>query len=500
MFYFQYEIDINDFKKTHFFQSSDHNETESLSYRKVSFENLLVFDFDSTLFRSPLPNPKLWSSKLIGKLISDCWWFNDERTLSAPYIPFIPSNDWWNPDVVAKVDAALKNPMNLVILLTGRNRGKFGERIKELCKMKKDPDIAFHLLLCKELKSLPESGVVKEYMSTFDFKIGVLTEILCQFPSISRIVIYDDRHNHIKLFSEKLDEWKNSSKITDFEMNLVTDMDSTMPHDLETQLVLDLIKTYNDRIFTCTEKPELSVELTKLSIEATSCDDVSKSKARKNTISSFRNPIELVDKIEYCAIFLDNESRDLLQTKFSQPPGWKVKCDHMTVSFGKLNESLVAEMGGLGTKHTIIATHFGIYRDTCVAVKLDSTRLRSENETMHITLYISQNGSARQSNLITEWQRLPEPITLMGTLNVKKVTGIKTEPPPPIVKSEVSIGQLVIKYHPRLKGKEIGIMVDFVKRWMSQQLFVNLKGNRANIEYFVSTTNFSQIVAEQTND
>ena len=498
MFSFQYEIDINEFKKSISNQSSSSNNVNPQNYPAVSsYQNLWVFDFDSTLFRSPLPNPKLWSSKLIGKLISDCCWFYDERTLCAPYIPSVPSNEWWNSDLVRKVEEALQEPNNLVILLTGRNRGKFGNRIKELCRIKQDPALPFHFVFCKEITSLEEVEIKKAYASTFDFKTGVLAELLEQFPSISRIVMFDDRENHIKLFKEKLEAWKDLDKIKSFEMNLVSDLDLTMPQDLESTLVLDLIKSHNDRIIACMEKPELPVEFTKLAIEATSCENA---KAKRKTISAFQNTIEVIDEIEFCAIFLDQNSKERLQNNFSQPCGWKVKCDHMTISFGKINESLVAEIGGLGTKHTMTATHFGIYNDNCMAVKLDAAGLKSENETIHITLYISQSGNARQSNLITEWKSLPEPITLNGILDVKKVIGMKSALPPAIIKNEVSIGQLVMKHHPHLKGKEIGMMVDFVKRWMLQQFVVNLDENQANIEYFVSTADFSRVVAKNNDD
>jgi hypothetical protein len=44
------------------------------------------------------------------------------------------------------------------------------------------------------------------------------------------------------------------------------------------------------------------------------------------------------------------------------------------------------------------------------------------------------------------------------------------------------------------------MMVDFVKRWMLQQFVVNLDENQANIEYFVSTADFSRVVAKNNDD
>ena len=500
---FQYQVDINIFKKNLLSSTKPTKPTTSASLLSNNTNNsslytqLCVFDFDSTLFRSPLPNPKLWSSKLAGKLISDCWWFFDARTLQSPYIPENPSNEWWNAEVVEKVAAALANPENLVIVLTGRNRRIFDSRIKQLIHEKTYPTLPVHLIICKEVKALEESGSGKEYASTLDFKIGVLTEFLSEFPSINSIALYDDRENHIKLFDQTLDIWKKGGKITSFTLQLVTETDMYMEADIEKELVFDLVKSHNDRIAACVADPGLSVQFTHLSIEAESTENL---RARRKTISNFRTPIELEDEIEYSAIFLDADSKTKLLTEFPIPAGWKPKSDHMTVSFGKINQELVDEMGGLCSVHRLLITHFGSYKDCCSAVKVDPDgKVKSENEVMHITLFISQSGNARQSNLITEWQPLPTLLELQGTLDVKKVMGMKAEPPPPVIKNEVSIGQLVMKHHPHLKGKQIGIMVAHVNKWMSKQFVVNLEGNKANIEFFISNADFSLInVVEQS--
>lgn len=184
---FQYQIDINSFKSS-----------LSQEGRFQSFKNLLIVDFDSTLFKSPLPNPNLWSSKLVGKLISDCSWFYDQRTLSFPFIPESPGDEWFNADIVTQITKASLKQENLIILLTGRNRSIFGDRVKQLCK-----SLPFHLVFCKEVKAIEESGSKKEFSTTFDFKIGLLEEVLSQIP-IKNILMFDDRESHIKLFDEQL--------------------------------------------------------------------------------------------------------------------------------------------------------------------------------------------------------------------------------------------------------------------------------------------------------
>jgi hypothetical protein len=94
---------------------------------------LAIYDFDSTLFNSPLPNPKLWTKSFMGKILSDCQWFCDIRTLSDPYIPNVPGDEWWNDEILNKAKASLAESDTLTILLTGRRKVPFLDRIRNLC-------------------------------------------------------------------------------------------------------------------------------------------------------------------------------------------------------------------------------------------------------------------------------------------------------------------------------------------------------------------------------
>ena len=84
--------------------------------------------------RSPLPNPDLWSSELSGLLISDLGWFTDPRTLGHPGIPLHPDLEWFDPDVVRDALSAMQDPSTtLTVLLTGRRRTLYGDRVVEIC-------------------------------------------------------------------------------------------------------------------------------------------------------------------------------------------------------------------------------------------------------------------------------------------------------------------------------------------------------------------------------
>ena len=101
---------------------------------------LVIFDFDSTLFRSPLPNRKLWHAELLGALLADCSWFSDARTLSPPYIPDRPGLEWWDEDVVAAARAAIARKSDTIsVLMTGRRHHVFGDRIPRIAASLEPP-------------------------------------------------------------------------------------------------------------------------------------------------------------------------------------------------------------------------------------------------------------------------------------------------------------------------------------------------------------------------
>lgn len=118
----------------------------------------------------------------------------------------------------------------------------------------------------------------------------------------------------------------------------------------------------------------------------------------------------------YYGVFIDDESKSKLSS-FIPDDAYKVFCDHMTIAFKtQFTEEIVSyceEM--LGEEVELTATHIGMTEDV-IAVAVE-TECESLNNTKHITLCtLSPKGRPVQSNNITEWQPLPTPITLHGTV------------------------------------------------------------------------------------
>lgn len=141
--------------------------------------HLAVFDFDGTLFASPL-RPSWWPWQ--------GFWGRPE-SLSPPYVPERPDADWWVPGVVAAAKKAISDPGTYTVLLTGRPP-KLSHRIKELLHgaglrfdeyhFSNDDTLTFKVRVIESLvgKLQPESVTLwedrEEHLSTFDAALKAL--------------------------------------------------------------------------------------------------------------------------------------------------------------------------------------------------------------------------------------------------------------------------------------------------------------------------------------
>lgn len=123
-----------------------------------------------------------------------------------------------------------------------------------------------------------------------------------------------------------------------------------------------------------------------------------------------------IKNILYSAVVLDPESHKKLINlinDFFILDDWKILAHHMTITFGKgLPDNL---KNRLGDKVTLKAIEFG-QSDKAIAVKVEG--FPSDNIIPHITIAVNTGIGAKpvDSNSITNWVPLKEPINLTGTI------------------------------------------------------------------------------------
>lgn len=155
-----------------------------------SYNKLSVFDFDGTLFKSP-EKPKNHKGN---------WWI-EKVSLGSETVGEVPTDDFWNLDIVNNVFKELNNKNTYCILLTGRVDNIFEDRIKQLLNQKKINFKEVHL------NSFGED--------TGKFKIKTINNILKKHPSIKNIEMWEDEMDKAELYTKEYSDKFN------FKCNLV---------------------------------------------------------------------------------------------------------------------------------------------------------------------------------------------------------------------------------------------------------------------------------------
>lgn len=328
-------------------------------------KKLAIFDFDGTLFHSPVPNRDRLSRDLYGKLMGKTseggyGWFQNEITLSPKYTTDI--GFWFNPSVVKDALKYILDDEYIVVMLTGRSEA-FRKRIFSLCD---EAGLIFDEYLLKPFGSI----------STGQFKLTEINRLIERYD-IDEVMMWEDRPRHIKKFNEYL---ANRTDLAYYHIQQVFDGDRHLPTELEDELI-NVLKKENPMIESSTTK---------------------------------------IKQPTYYALVLDNDSKELLKSTFGEhvPSDWRWVGHHMTMvhgsQFNARKDIVQFCQENLNTAHIISVDEIGA-NDHCVAVKI-STSLPSQNAHKHITIAISPTGKARESNNIVVWKKLPEKISLSGII------------------------------------------------------------------------------------
>jgi 8-oxo-dGTP pyrophosphatase MutT (NUDIX family) len=131
---------------------------------------LHLYDFDGTLFRSPL-RPDWWGKR--------SWWVESE-SLGPPCVPLKPGSGWWIGSTVRAAKKSIADPNVWAILCTGRaDTGSLRYRVAELLKQQ---GLGFdEVYLAKGGQDAPSM-----------YKVNVMAKILSRYPNIATVQIWED--------------------------------------------------------------------------------------------------------------------------------------------------------------------------------------------------------------------------------------------------------------------------------------------------------------------
>lgn len=145
------------------------------------YNRLITFDFDDTLFKTPLPyeGKEIWE-KVTGEEWPHKGWWSKKESLNTEVF-----NIPMNPPIYKQYLRAISNPKNYVVLATGRIE-PLRNQVEEI-------------LYSNDLKF--DEIHLNPGMDTFDFKRDLFTQLIKKInPEL--YIMYDDREEHLVRFKE----------------------------------------------------------------------------------------------------------------------------------------------------------------------------------------------------------------------------------------------------------------------------------------------------------
>lgn len=144
---------------------------------RAGLTRLVVFDFDQTLFWSPLP-PE-------GNTNQSDWW-RSARSLSPPHVPEEPSAKHWNKAVVAAAKKSLADSKAYTVLLTGR-KDAYTDLKRRVHDLIKQAGLKFDRVFLN-----PTTGPNAQW------KADAVTELLNTLPDVTEVEVWDDDTKNIE--------------------------------------------------------------------------------------------------------------------------------------------------------------------------------------------------------------------------------------------------------------------------------------------------------------
>eukprot|EP01119_Soliformovum_irregulare_P001909 TRINITY_DN1177_c0_g1_i1.p1 TRINITY_DN1177_c0_g1~~TRINITY_DN1177_c0_g1_i1.p1 ORF type:complete len:430 (-),score=112.28 TRINITY_DN1177_c0_g1_i1:35-1324(-) len=399
---------------------------------------LRIFDFDGTLFRSPVPNESLWHPKLYNLIRQapkqgGVGWYQEVITLMHPCVPEKIDATWFHPEMLELVKTSMADPNCATVLLTGRAI----EYTDIILNFLKNVGLEFDDMGLKPAQQL----------TTMDFKLEFIDKMIKKYHPV-RVEMFDDRPNHCTEFEAHLSKNKHIQS----SVRYIEAIETVLDEDVEQEVVQQLLQ-----------------------------------KHRPNT--------SLKTSVRYTGAVLDHEGHRLLLERFSPPdPSWRPYAHHCTIKLGSIRgeeEELGLKLGDV-VKFEAIAVGAS---DFAMAVQVRG--ITSRNATPHITLYVSPDGKPFMSNDIREWKELESPILLSAT--IKEFVQVSIDEPqrsnprsPSKNQPKVDVASLVTKTFPSADKKDIGATIKRTFQFLSEKGLSPTEDNLDQIETFLKNLDLNK--------
>ncbi|KAK0370035.1 tat pathway signal sequence [Colletotrichum limetticola] len=381
---------------------------------------LHIYDFDNTLFKTPLPNPALWSGPTIGVLssqdvICNGGWWHDSRILSATGEGADTEEKrawegWWNEKIVELVKLSVKQKDALCVLLTGRSERGFGELIKRMIHSK---GLEFDMVGLKPAVSPTNQN----FSSTMHFKQLFLTAVMETYKNAEEIRIYEDRPKHVKGFRDFMTEYNRKQNINatrtrgpiTAEVVQVADMSTTLDPVVEVAEVQHMINLHNEEI----GKHSSDVRPQRLRIKKT---------------------------VYFTGYLISKEDTAQLMKMAQIPSGLpeqelKFHANNILICPRPCPASILEKVGGMGSKMKWEVTGTACFENSIWAASLRpvpaTAKFHTDNPSPLVVLALRKGARPVDAGKIQNWQPIPadKAMTFETTVGEKMILRIEPEDP-----------------------------------------------------------------------
>ncbi|KAI9147828.1 hypothetical protein HJFPF1_12860 [Paramyrothecium foliicola] len=355
---------------------------------------LHVYDFDNTLFKTPLPNPALWNGPTIGVLSSqevivNGGWWHDNRILASTGQGLEKEeprawDGWWNENIVELVKLSIKQPDALCVLLTGRAETGFADLVKRMVASK---GLEFDMVSLK-----PQvSPTNQRFSSTMHFKQLFLNALMETYKQAEEIRVYEDRPKHTKGFRDFFDEYNRQQSLhptrgsIKAEVVQVADTSTSLDPVIEVAEVQHMINLHNDAIL----KQPFNRRQARLRIKKT---------------------------VFFTSYMIGAEdSQKLLKLAQIPPntPGQELKFhgNNILICPRPCPASILEKVGGMGSKMMWEVTGTACYDNSIWAARVrpvpSSAPYHTDNPVPLVVLALKKGARPIDAGKITNWKPLP---------------------------------------------------------------------------------------------
>ncbi|CBX98426.1 hypothetical protein LEMA_P098350.1 [Plenodomus lingam JN3] len=361
-------------------------------------KSIHVYDFDNTLFASPLPNKQIWNSATIGQLgspdmfLNGGWW-HDANILAATGEGIEKEEPrgwkgWWNEHIVTLVETSMAEKDALTVLLTGRAESNFADLVKRIAKSR---HLEFDMVCLKP--AIGPAG--QKFRSTMEFKQELLKDIVYTYKDAEKLSIYEDRVKHTKGFRDFFFQFNE-------ELMRARTQASRKP------ITTDVIQVAENA--TQLDPVDEIAEIQKM-INAHNIQ------VKSGNAPAGTPPYQIKKTVFYTGYMIPATMTEKLTSLVSLPHGTprddvRYLANSILITPKPCPKSILDKVGGIGAKVKWKVTAISCFENKLWAARVEpvpkSTKYYSENPVPTVVLAIRKNGRPADAARISNWHPVPQ--------------------------------------------------------------------------------------------